>query len=193
MTSRWAEDQLYRQARKEGYRSRAAYKLKEIQKRHHIFRKNDSVLDLGAAPGSWLQVARSFTQGRVVGIDLNPILQLEGVETVVGDFSKPEIQDLLAEDLAPISVVLCDAAPHLTGHRSYDQAVATALGDDALACAMRLLKPGGNFVIKGFQGDMFEDFLAKVKKHFMIVHLFRPQSTRRGSTEIYLIGKNFKG
>jgi 23S rRNA (uridine2552-2'-O)-methyltransferase len=128
-----------------------------------------------------------------VGIDLNPILPIEGVETLVGDFSQKEIQDKLAEDLGPISVVLCDAAPHLTGHRSYDQAVATALGHDALTCAVRLLKKGGNFVIKGFQGDMFEDFLAEVKQHFMIVHLFRPQSTRRGSAEIYLIGKNFKG
>ncbi|MDD1679333.1 MAG: RlmE family RNA methyltransferase [Methanomicrobiales archaeon] len=193
MTSRWAEDQLHRQAKKEGYRSRAAYKLREIQKRHHIFRKNDSVVDLGAAPGSWLQVARSFTQGRVVGVDLNPILPLDMIETMVGDFTKPEIQDLLVDDLGPVSVVLCDAAPHLTGHRNYDQAVTTALGNDALICAIRLLKQGGNFVIKGFQGDMFEDFLAEVKKHFMIVHLFRPQSTRKGSTEIYLIGKNFKG
>jgi 23S rRNA (uridine2552-2'-O)-methyltransferase len=191
--TRWAEDQLHRQAKKEGYRSRAAYKLREIQKRHHIFRKSDTVVDLGAAPGSWLQVARSITEGRVVGIDLNPILPIECVETLVGDFSQKEIQDKLAEDLGPISVVLCDAAPHLTGHRSYDQAVATALGHDALTCAVRLLKKGGNFVIKGFQGDMFEDFLAEVKQHFMIVHLFRPQSTRRGSAEIYLIGKNFKG
>jgi 23S rRNA (uridine2552-2'-O)-methyltransferase len=193
MTSRWAEDQLHRQAKKEGYRSRAAYKLKEIQKRHHIIRKNDTVVDLGAAPGSWLQVARSLTDGRVVGVDLNPILPLEGVETVIGDFSKPEIQDQLAEDLGPVSVVICDAAPHLSGQRSFDQAVATALGDEALACAERLLKRGGNFVIKGFQGDMFEDFLAEVKQHFMIVHLLRPQSTRRGSAEMYLIGKNFKG
>jgi 23S rRNA (uridine2552-2'-O)-methyltransferase len=193
MTSRWAEDALHRQAKKEGYRSRAAYKLKEIQKRHHIIRKSDIVVDLGAAPGSWLQVVRSLTEGRVVGIDLNPILPIEGVDTLVGDFSRPEIQERLIEELGPVSVVLCDAAPHLTGHRSYDQAVATALGDDALTCAGRLLKKGGNLVIKGFQGDMFDDFLAEVKQHFMIVHLFRPQSTRRGSAEIYLIGKNFKG
>ncbi len=193
MTSRWAEDALHRQAKKEGYRSRAAYKLKEIQKRHHVIRKGDVVVDLGAAPGSWLQVARSLTEGKVVGVDLNPILPLEGVETIVGDFSHTEVQDLLVDSLGPVSVVLCDAAPHLTGHRSFDQAVATALGQDALACAGRLLKRGGNLVIKGFQGDMFEDFLAGVKQRFMIVHLFRPQSTRRGSAEIYLVGKNFKG
>lgn len=193
MTSHWAEDQLHRQAKKEGYRSRAAFKLKEIQKRHHIIRKSDIVVDLGAAPGSWLQVVRTLTEGRIVGIDLNPILPLEGVETMVGDFSQSELQDRLIDDLGPVSVVLCDAAPHLTGHRNFDQAVATALGNDALKCAERLLKKGGNFVIKGFQGDMFEDFLADVKRHFMIVHLFRPRSTRRGSAEIYLIGKNFKG
>jgi 23S rRNA (uridine2552-2'-O)-methyltransferase len=193
MTSRWAEDQLHRHAKKEGYRSRAAYKLKEIQKRHHIIRKSDNVVDLGAAPGSWLQVVRSLTEGRVVGVDLNPILPLEGVETIIGDFSLPEIQDKMVEELGPVSVVLCDAAPRLSGNRSFDQAMATALGRDAISCASRLLKQGGNFVIKGFQGDMFEDFLTEVKTHFMIVHLFRPQSTRRGSTEIYLIGKNFKG
>jgi 23S rRNA (uridine2552-2'-O)-methyltransferase len=193
MTSRWAEDALHRQAKKEGYRSRAAYKLKEIQKRHHVIRKSDTVVDLGAAPGSWLQVVRSLTDGRVVGVDLNPILPIEGVDTLVGDFSRLEIQDRLIDDLGPVSVVLCDAAPHLTGQRNYDQAVATALGSDALTCAVRLLKKGGNFVIKGFQGDMFEEFLAEVKQHFMIVHLLRPQSTRRGSAEIYLIGKNFKG
>jgi 23S rRNA (uridine2552-2'-O)-methyltransferase len=193
MTSRWAEDALHRQAKKEGYRSRAAYKLKEIQKRHHIIRKDDTVVDLGAAPGSWLQVTRKLTEGRVVGIDLNPILPIEGVETWVGDFSRPDIRDKLAKDLGQVSVVLCDAAPHLTGHRSFDQAVATALGNDALICGGRLLKKGGNFVVKGFQGDMFDDFLAEVKQHFVIVHLFRPQSSRRGSAEIYLIGKNFRG
>ena len=193
MTSRWAEDQLHRRAKKEGYRSRAAYKLQEIQKRHHIIRKSDNVVDLGAAPGSWLQVVRSLTEGRVLGIDLSPILDLEGVETITGDFSHPEIRDRVLERMDQVSVVVCDAAPHLTGQRSYDQAVATSLGNEALAFACLVLKRGGNFVVKGFQGDMFEEFLARVKEHFMIVHLFRPQSTRRGSAEIYLIGKNFKG
>ena len=193
MTSRWAEDQLHRRAKKEGYRSRAAYKLQEIQKRHHIIRKSDNVVDLGAAPGSWLQVVRSLTEGRILGIDLSPILDLEGVETLTGDFSHPEIRDRVLERMDLVSVVVCDAAPHLTGQRSYDQAVATSLGNEALGFACLVLKRGGNFVVKGFQGDMFEEFLARVKEHFMIVHLFRPQSTRRGSTEIYLIGKNFKG
>ncbi|MDD1675942.1 MAG: RlmE family RNA methyltransferase [Methanomicrobiales archaeon] len=193
MTSRWAEDQLHRRAKKEGYRSRAAYKLQEIQKRHHIIRKSDNVVDLGAAPGSWLQVVRSLTDGKVLGIDLSPILDLEGVETITGDFSHPEIRDRVFERLDQVSVVVCDAAPHLTGQRSYDQAVATSLGNEALGFACLVLKRGGNFVVKGFQGDMFEEFLARVKEHFMIVHLFRPQSTRRGSAEIYLIGKNFKG
>jgi len=191
--TRWAEDQLHRKAKKEGFRSRAAYKLKEIQKRHHVIRRDDNVVDLGAAPGSWLQVIRGLTDGKVIGIDLSPLMPLEGVETIVGDFSRPDIMDRILSQMEQVSVVVCDAAPHITGNHSYDQAVATSLGDDALTFACHVLKRGGNFVMKGFQGDLFEEFLAQVKEHFMIVHLFRPQSSRKGSAEIYLIGKNFKG
>ncbi len=193
MTSRWAEDQLHRQAKKEGYRSRAAYKLREIQARYHVIRKTDSVVDLGAAPGSWLQVARSLTTGQVMGIDLSPIPPLEGTVTLVGDFSRPEVPDLVREEMGIVNVILCDASPNLTGHRSFDQANAIGIGQDALRFAERVLKIGGNMVIKSFQGDLFHELLTDLQSHFFAVHLFRPRATRKGSAEIYIIGKNFRG
>jgi 23S rRNA (uridine2552-2'-O)-methyltransferase len=193
MTSRWAEDQLHRQAKKEGYRSRAAYKLNEIQNRHHVIRKTDNVVDLGAAPGSWLQVVRSLTSGMVMGIDLVPIPPLEGVITFAGDFSQPEMQDRVLMELEVVNVILSDASPKLTGHRSYDQANAIGIGQDALRFACNVLKIGGNMVIKSFQGDLFDELLTDMRTHFFAIHLFRPRATRRGSAEIYIIGKNFRG
>lgn len=193
MSSRWADDQLHRKAKKEGYRSRAAYKFQEIQRRYHIIRRDDNVIDLGAAPGSWLQVIRSLTDGVVMGIDLNYIPPLEGVRTLTGDFSRPEIQSQVLAEVKVVNVVVCDAAPKLSGNHSYDQARAIAIGEEALRFADHLLKPGGNFAVKSFQGDMFEQLLREVRKKFLAVHLFRPRATRKGSSELYIIAKNYRG
>ena len=193
MGSQWSKDRNYVRAMREGYRSRAAYKLLEIQERHHIMRDTDNVVDLGAAPGSWLQVARQFSKGMVVGIDLNPILPIEGVTTLVGDFSKDDTREKVERLLAQVNVVLSDASPKLSGHRSYDQARAIGLGEDALAFACRVLKPGGNFVLKSFQGQDFHILLREVRKYFFSVKTFRCQASRKGSSEIYIIAKNFTG
>jgi 23S rRNA (uridine2552-2'-O)-methyltransferase len=193
MGSQWGYDKTYMRAKHEGYRSRAAYKLLEIQKKFEIIRRDDNVVDLGAAPGSWLQVIRTLTDARVVGIDLNPIAPLEGVETIEGDLNDKEVQEQVTALLGIVNVVVCDAAPKLSGHKSYDQARIIELNEQALAFACRVLKHGGNFAVKSFQGTDFPDFYADVKMHFHAVKTMNTQSSRKGSTELYVIAKNFYG
>ncbi|MFY1643103.1 RlmE family RNA methyltransferase [Methanoculleus bourgensis] len=194
MGSQWTKDSVYRKAMKAGYRARAAYKLLEIQQKSGIIRPDDNVVDLGAAPGSWLQVIRDLTRGKVIGVDLNPIVPMEGVTTVTGDFTDSLIQERIREAAGGIvNVVVSDAAPKLSGQKSYDQARAVGLGEDALAFACTILKPGGNLVIKSFQGELFADLLAEVRKHFYSVRGYRTKASRKGSAEVYIIAKNFKG
>lgn len=191
MGSQWGRDSAYTRAMKEGYRSRAAYKLIEIQDRYHIIREHDNVVDLGAAPGSWLQVIRGSTRGTVLGIDLSPIASLDGVQTMVADFTDPALPGQVQSMLGIVNVVVSDAAPRLSGHKSYDQARSMALGEEALAFACMVLKPGGNFLVKAFQGEDFSRFLADIRDHFLSVRTFRSRTTRKGSSEIYIIAKNF--
>nr|WP_320160637.1 RlmE family RNA methyltransferase [uncultured Methanoregula sp.] len=193
MGSQWGYDKTYMRAKHEGYRSRAAYKLIEIQNKFEIIRPDDNVIDLGAAPGSWLQVLRTMTQARVLGIDLNPIADLEGVETIVGDLTDPEVQELARSALEIVNVVVCDAAPKLSGHRSYDQARIIELNEKALDFAVKMIKPGGNFIVKSFQGTDFPELYNDVKKHFYSVKTCMTKSTRKGSTELYIVAKNFSG
>ena len=193
MGSQWGYDKTYLRAKHEGYRSRAAYKIREIQNKFEIIRQDDNVVDLGAAPGSWLQMVRTFTEGKVVGIDLNPIAALDGVDTLVGDLNDPEIQEQTLAMLGVVNVVICDAAPKLSGHKSYDQARIIELNEQALAFACRVLKQGGNFAIKSFQGTDFPEFYADVKAHFHSVRTMNTKSSRKGSTELYVIAKNFYG
>ncbi len=192
MGSQWSRDKVYIRARHEGFRSRASFKLIEIQEKFAIIRRDDNIIDLGAAPGSWLQVLRTLTDGRVLGIDINPIAVLDGIETIEGDLTEPAIQQRAQEMLGTVSVVVCDASPKLSGHKSYDQARAIALGEEALGFACNVLKSGGNFVIKSFQGADFPELLAMVREHFHSVKTFSTKSSRKGSTEIYIIAKNFK-
>ena len=193
MGSQWGRDRVYVRALKEGYRSRAAFKLTEIQERHHVIRDSDNVVDLGAAPGSWLQVIREITLGKVLGVDLSYMPPLEGVTLICGDFTDDEVFREVSAVIPEAGVVVSDAAPKLSGQRSYDQARAIELGEQALAFATKLLKPGGNFIVKSFQGQDFNFLLADVKACFYSVRTFRPQASRRGSTEIYIIAKNFTG
>jgi len=191
MGSQWSKDSAYLRAMREGYRSRAAYKILEIQNRHHVIRETDNVVDLGAAPGSWLQVIRSITKGKVLGIDLSPIVPLEGVLTLVGDISDGQVRSEARALLGIVNVVTSDAAPNLSGHKSYDQARSIDLGQEALAFACDLLKPGGNFVVKAFQGEDFNQLIHEMRDHFLSVRAFHSTASRKGSAEIYVIGKNF--
>jgi len=191
MGSQWGYDKAYMRAKHEGYRSRAAYKILEIQKKFAVIRRDDNVVDLGAAPGSWLQVLRTLTDARVVGIDLNPIAHLDGVETLEGDLNDKEIQEQVKSMLGIVNVVVCDAAPKLSGHKSYDQARIIELNEQALAFACNVLKHGGNFVVKSFQGTDFPELYADTKQHFHAVKTLSTKSSRKGSTELYIIAKNF--
>ena len=193
MGSQWGRDKVYQRAVREGYRSRAALKLREIQERFSIIRNDDNVVDLGAAPGSWLQVVRGLTTGAVIGIDLSPIPPIEGVVAITGDFTGEGIQRQVSALVPHASVVLSDASPKLSGQRSYDQARAIALGEEALLFATRILKPGGNCVIKSFQGEDFGSLVSLMRKYFYSVKTYICKSSRRGSTEIYLIGRNYIG
>jgi 23S rRNA (uridine2552-2'-O)-methyltransferase len=193
MGSQWGQDRYHRRAKSEGYRSRAAYKLLEIQRRFQLIRPDDNVVDLGAAPGSWLQVVREITEGTVIGVDLNPIATVENTLTIVGDFTQKAVQESICSHVDEVSVVICDAAPKLSGHRSYDQARSIGLAEDALGFCCTILKPGGNFVVKAFQGELFDQYLAEVKERFRSVRVYRTKATRKGSTEAYVIAKNFRG
>jgi 23S rRNA (uridine2552-2'-O)-methyltransferase len=193
MGSQWGQDKTYFRAKHEGYRSRAAYKLMEIQKKFAVIRPDDNIVDLGAAPGSWLQIERTLTDARIIGIDLNPIAELDGIETIEGDINDPAVVEMVKSILGVINIVLCDAAPKLSGHRSYDQARIIALNEQALAFACKVLKPGGNFVVKSFQGTDFPELYADCKKNFYSVKTCMTKSTRKGSTELYIVAKNFIG
>ena len=193
MGSQWGRDRTYLRAVREGYRSRAAYKLLEIQGRFHLIRDGDNVLDLGAAPGSWLQVARSLSGGKVVGIDLSPIAPLDGVTTIMADLTSPGVRGEVISLMGVVNVIISDAAPKLSGHRSYDQARAIGLNEHVLAFASDVLKPGGNLLMKSFQGEDFSNLLDEVRQSFLSVKTFRTGASRKGSSEIYVIARNHVG
>ena len=193
MGSQWTRDAVYRKSVKEGFRARSAYKLLDINTRFNIIRRTDNVVDLGCAPGSWLQVLKTLTDGKLCGVDLNPVAPLEGVVTIMGDFTTPEVQEQVRAAMPSVNVVVCDASPHLSGAKAYDQARITALNEDALNFAATLLKQGGNLVMKSFQGTDFNELVDLVKARFYSVRVIRSNATRRGSTECYIVAKNFIG
>lgn len=186
-------DHYYHKAKEEGYRSRASFKLKQINEKHNVIKRGDSVVDLGAAPGGWLQVAKELSGGKVLGVDLQRIDPIEGVETIQGDINAEstikKIIKIVGEKGA--DVVLCDAAPNLSGNWSYDHARSIELSTSALECAKKILKPKGNFVVKVFQGDMFKEYMDKVRDNFVHVKAYSPQASRSQSAEIYIVGKKF--
>ncbi|WP_094228131.1 23S rRNA (uridine(2552)-2'-O)-methyltransferase [Methanolobus psychrotolerans] len=186
-------DKYYWKAKDEGFRSRASYKLFQINGKHNIITEGDTVVDLGAAPGGWLEVAKQLSGGRVVGVDLKRISPIDGVETIVGDITSDKtiekILDLVGH--AGVDVVICDAAPNLSGNWSLDHGRSIDLTRSALGCAKKILKPGGHFVVKVFQGDMFKFFLEEVKNNFAFTRSYSPQASRSQSAEIYIVGKKF--
>jgi len=193
MGSKWSKDSVYRKAMRDGYRARSAYKLIDINERFNVIRETDNVLDLGAAPGSWLQVLKTMTEGQLCGVDLNPIIPMENVMTFTGDFTDPVTQAKIREAMPLVNVIVCDAAPHLSGAKSYDQARIMALNEEALNFAATILKQGGNMIIKSFQGTDFNDLLQIFKERFYSVRVIRSTATRQGSTECYIVAKNFIG
>lgn len=184
------KDHYYRLAKEEGYRARSAYKLLQINEKFHLIKKGDCVVDLGAAPGGWLQVAKDLSGGTVAGVDLEKIAPIPGVLTLEADITRDETLELIRESIGgSADVVICDAAPNLSGAWDVDHSRSIDLARSALRMARKLIKPGGNFLVKVFQGDMFMDYLFEVKREFEKSQAHSPKASRRESAETYIIGK----
>lgn len=191
------KDAHYRRARAEGYRARSIYKLAELDRRYRILRRGDAVVDLGAWPGAWLQLAleRVGAEGRIVGVDLAAIEKLPApnVALVVGDVRDPATADIVLERLGRrADVVLSDLAPKLTGIRATDEARSEELNATTLALLPRLLAASGRFIMKTFMKPGFEATLRETRARFAEVRTTRPDATRRGSSELYVVGLDFR-
>jgi 23S rRNA (uridine2552-2'-O)-methyltransferase len=187
------QDYYYRKAKFEGYRSRASYKLLQIQERYRIVCKRDVVVDLGAAPGGWLQVIRHLN-ATAIAVDLQQIEPLEGVTSIRAYITAPEIViKKIQEVKGQVDVVISDAAPNLSGVWSLDHARSIDLSSCALNIAIGVLKTGGNFVVKVFEGDLFNTFIHEVRAHFSFVKSFTPKASRKQSAEIYVVAKRYIG
>lgn len=185
------QDHYTRKAQKEKYPARSVYKLQEIQKKYRLIRRGDRVLDLGCAPGSWLVYAADLTgeSGSVVGIDLKPVsIQLPAHVTVYkGDVLAPG--EMLTRKIGrQFHAVISDMAPSTTGNKDVDAARSFDLCEAALALSQAVLVPNGSFICKIFQGELFQEFSDRVKACFKRQHIFKPQSSRKASKEIFIIG-----
>lgn len=190
-------DSYYKKAKQEGYRSRAAYKLIELQERFHIFRPGDYMVDLGAAPGGWLQVAAKFVgpSGKVIGIDLQAIAPLshKSVILVQGDVTTREAEERIKEHFSRAAdCVISDLSPKLSGIRDADEARSLELNRVALEVTKRLLRPGGSFLIKSFVNQELRAFSAEIERSFRSLERTRPDASRKSSSEIYLFAKNYQ-
>lgn len=182
-------DAFQRKARREGYRARSAYKLMDIQKRSKIFKKGSIVLDLGAAPGGWSQVALEFMEeeGKLVGVDLQHILPLKGAIFIQGDLRDKDIREELQKLIPKADVVISDMSPNLSGTYSIDQARSVELSSLALEIAAE--RNAQSFVVKVFEGSDFQEFRKAVKAEFGSVRTLSPEASRKQSSEVYLIAK----
>ncbi len=190
-------DHYFQKAKQAGYRSRAAYKLLELQERYRLLRQGDRVVDLGAAPGGWLQVAAALVgpKGKLVGVDLEQIqpLRESQVSLICGDASNENVQEAIRRSLeGAADAVLSDMAPKLSGIRETDMARAIELQRLALDVASALLRPGGLLVIKGFMSNALGEITKALEKSFNEVQRTKPDATRHGSSEFYFIARNFQ-
>jgi 23S rRNA (uridine2552-2'-O)-methyltransferase len=194
-SKRWLQehhsDEYVLKARAEGYRSRAVFKLAEMQQKYHLLKPGQIVLDLGAAPGGWSEYASGIVgdQGRVIALDLLPMAPIAGVEFIQGDFTEQETLDRLLQALGDqrADLVLSDMAPNLSGVESVDQPKSIYLAELALDLAREFLQPQGSFVVKIFQGSGSEDLIASMRRIFRTVRLRKPDASRSRSSEIYAI------
>jgi 23S rRNA (uridine2552-2'-O)-methyltransferase len=191
------KDTFYARAKQAGYRSRAAYKLLELSRRYQLIERGRRVVDLGAWPGGWLQVAAQLTgpSGRVIGVDLKGVEPLGApVTTIIGDARDPLVQErILAHCGGRVDVLLCDMAPQLTGVRDRDNARALELAEAAVAIGERLLAPGGRLLLKLFDGPEADTVVATARRRFRTVKRTRPEASRKHSAEIYLLCLDFRG
>jgi 23S rRNA (uridine2552-2'-O)-methyltransferase len=190
------KEHFYKEAKRVGYRARSAFKLQQIQDRFHLIPKDGIVVDLGAAPGGWSQVAKELVgnQGVVIGVDLSSIKPLDDIQFIQGDITNAEtleqIKDLMGGRNA--DVILSDMAPDISGNYSVDQARSAWLCDCALHVVNDILRADGHFICKIFEGEDTNAFIKKVKHQFMVVKTFSPEASRKSSSEVYIIAKSFK-
>ncbi|MGD0451038.1 MAG: RlmE family RNA methyltransferase [Candidatus Bathyarchaeia archaeon] len=201
MPKAWIRDRkreyYYKKAKEENYRSRATYKLAQANEKYGFIKRNDVVVDLGAAPGGWIQAERKMTgkNGYVLGIDLKPIepFTQEYVRTIIADFNEPDIIDQIRSFLPrEADVVVSDAAPNITGVWEVDQAKQIDLATRALEIAQCVLRPQGNFFVKLFEGEMFNEFILTAKELFETVKIVKPLASRQKSSEMYLLALGLK-
>jgi 23S rRNA (uridine2552-2'-O)-methyltransferase len=200
-SSRWLEehvnDPFVKKAQMDGYRSRASYKLLEINAKDKLIKPTMTVMDLGSAPGGWSQVATDLVghKGRVIASDILPMDAVAGVEFIQGDFTEnavfEEIMAVLAD--AKVDVVISDMAPNISGVNAADQAASMYLIELALDMASQVLKPKGSFVAKVFHGGGYDGYVKAVREQFDKVVVRKPDSSRARSREVYLVGKGFRG
>ncbi len=191
---RQINDPFSAEARALGYRSRAAFKLSEIDDRFRLIRKGSLIVDLGCAPGGWVQIAQQRGAGKIVGIDLLPVDPLPPAELVQMDFTDPAAPALLIDLLGgKPDIVLSDMAPNTVGHRETDHLRIVGLIEMGADFAVSVLKPGGSFVAKAFQGGETAEIIARLKQHFAKVQNVKPKASRADSSEVFLVATGFKG
>jgi 23S rRNA (uridine2552-2'-O)-methyltransferase len=192
-----AKRDLYRRLAKErSYRSRAAFKLIEINRSYFIIRRGMYVVDLGCAPGGWLQVARKFvgSKGKVLGVDLRGVRPLPNVQTIIGDVNDPALPEKIIGIMGrKVDLLLSDVAPNIIGVWELDHARQIAMTESALSTANRVLANNGSAVFKVFEGSMLNELVGKLKAQFGSVRLYKPKATRKASAEIYLVCLGYKG
>ncbi|GIX31082.1 MAG: ribosomal RNA large subunit methyltransferase E [Porticoccaceae bacterium] len=199
-SARWLKehqrDPYVQRSRAEGYRSRASYKLLELDRRDRLFAPGQRVVDLGAAPGGWTQVAveRVGPKGRVVALDLLPMAPVPGAVVLRGDFTEEAVFELLLAALEgeAVDLVLSDMAPNMSGVKAVDQPRALLLAELAADFARRTLRPGGALVVKVFQGEGFDALLRDLRRHFAAVATRKPEASRARSAELYLVARGFR-
>lgn len=193
--NRHINDEFVRRAQLDGYRSRASYKLLEIADRDKLLRTGQTVIDLGAAPGGWSQVARQRVgaKGRVIALDILPINHIENVEIIQGDFTTQDtLQALLAQlNGQSVDIVISDMSPNITGEKAVDQPRSVYFAELALELARQVLKPQGDLLLKIFQGYGFDEFKKELTESFQKVITRKPKASRDASREVYLLARQF--
>lgn len=191
------DDQYVKRSKESGYRSRASFKLLEIDQKDHLLKPGATVVDLGAAPGGWSQVAAECVgeRGRVVASDILSMDPLAGVEFIQGDFTEEAVLERILSALGGerADLVISDMAPNMSGNASIDQPAAMYLVELALDLAREVLKPGGQYLVKVFQGEGFDAYLRDMRESFGSVVTRKPDASRARSREVYLLGKGFRG
>jgi len=189
------DDQYVKQAQREGYRSRAAYKLLEIQQKDHILRHGMNVVDLGAAPGGWSQVATRIigSSGQVIAVDLLPVDPMAHMEFIQGDFTEQSVLDKILQVLEnkEVDLVMSDMAPNISGIKAVDQPRAMYLAELALDLAQNVLRKNGDFLIKVFQGAEFDTYIKELRSCFEKVVSRKPKASKPNSREVYLLARGY--